>query len=114
LHLGTAATAGRHERGRHRGGFAAPLEGREDDVNELHLAVIVGGLLVVTVGLLLAGIRTIVANRSSKAAQAQSEIAVQRQVTESFTAAIDQLGYKNDLEVRLGAILAYPVNAHTH
>lgn len=75
-------------------------------MNELHLAVIVGGVLVVTVGLLLAGIRTIVANRSSKAAQAQSEIAVQRQVTESFTAAIDQLGYKNDLEVRLGAIYA--------
>ena len=75
-------------------------------MNELHLAVIVGGVLVVTVGLLLAGIRTIAADRSSKAAQAQSEIAVPGQVTESFTAAIDQLGYKNDLEVRLGAIYA--------
>jgi len=75
-------------------------------VNELHLAVIVGGVLVVTLGLLLAGIRTIAANRSSKAAQAQSEIAVPGQVTEPFTAAIDQLGYKNDLEVRLGAIYA--------
>ncbi len=75
-------------------------------MNELNLAVIVGGVLVVTVGLLLAGIRTIAADRSSKAAQAQSEIAVQRQVTESVTAAIDQLGYKNDLEVRLGAIYA--------
>ncbi len=82
-------------------------------MNELHLAVIVGGLLAVTVGLLLAAIRTIAADRSSKAAQAQSEIAVQRQVTDSFTAAIDQLGYKNDLEVRLGAIYALGQLART-
>jgi hypothetical protein len=64
---------------------------------------VVGGLIAATVGLFLASIRTAAANR---AALTQVEIAAQRQITEAFTQAINQLGSSNDLEVRLGAIYA--------
>ena len=49
--------------------------------------------------------RTLAANRSAKAADAQAQTNAGRHLAETFTRAIDQLG-DDKMEVRLGAIYA--------
>ena len=61
--------------------------------------LLAAGLAAGTFGVWLAWQRT-------RAATIQADAAAKRQVGETFTAAIGQLGYSNDLEIRLGAIYA--------
>ena len=61
--------------------------------------------LAATLGTVLLVIRTVAANRTSKAALKQSEISEQSQITERFSKAVELLGHE-DVSVRLGAIYA--------
>jgi hypothetical protein len=73
----------------------------KDSQGLYHLALIAAGMI----GIPLLAIRTFAANRSAKAADAQSRTAEQGHITDRFTAAVEQFG-SDKMAVRLGAIYA--------